>query len=53
MNDASVTESGVVRGRVHKLGYGHKQAATAASIVVGVSEARDCGGELLTRASNT
>src|SRR3954467_13539026 len=38
MNDASITEYGVVRGSVHKLGYGHKQTATAASIVAGVSE---------------
>src|SRR3954451_12322666 len=26
MNDASITEYGVVRGSVHKRGYGHKQA---------------------------
>ena len=45
MNEASITECGVVRGSVHKLGYGHKQAA-ATSIVAGVSEAGDCGGKL-------
>src|SRR3954468_7709464 len=44
MNDASITEYGVVRGSVHKLGYGHKQA-TAAPIVAGVSEAGDCSGK--------
>src|SRR3954451_24916077 len=44
MNDASITEYGVVRGSVHKRGYGHKQA-TAAPIVAGVSEAGDCSGK--------
>ena len=44
MNDASITESGVVRGSVHKRGYGHKQA-TATPSVAGVSEAGDCGGK--------
>ena len=46
MNDASISECGVVRGSVHKLGYGHKQAA-ATSIVAGVSEAGDCGGNVV------
>src|SRR6187431_1385637 len=45
MNDASITESGMVRGSVHKRGYGHKQA-TATPSVAGVSEARDCGGDV-------
>src|SRR4051794_37852048 len=45
MNEASITECGVVRGSVHKLDYGHKQA-TAAPSVAGVSEAGDCGGKL-------
>ena len=44
MNEALLTEYGVVRGSVHKLGYGHKQAA-AVSIVAGVSETGDCGGK--------
>src|SRR3954464_10201085 len=46
MNDALTHESIVVRGSVHKLGYGHKQAATAAPSVAGVSEAGDCGGNI-------
>src|SRR5215212_2067768 len=46
MNDASITESIVVRGSVHKRGYGHKQA-TAAPSVAGVSEAGDCGGDVV------
>ena len=50
MNDASITECSVVRGSVHKRGYGHKQA-TATPIVAGVSEAGDCGGKLLPGAS--
>src|SRR3954464_15011371 len=45
MNDASTTECGVVRGSVHKRGYGHKQA-TATPSVAGVSEAGDCGGDV-------
>ena len=45
MNDASITECSVMRGRVHKHGYEHKQA-TAASSVAGVSEAGDCGGNV-------
>jgi IS66 Orf2 like protein len=39
----------VVRESVHKLGYGHKQAATTASVVAGGFEARGCGGELVAR----
>ena len=50
MNDVSITESGVVRGCVHKRGYGHKQA-TATPGVAGVAAAGDCGGELLPGAS--
>src|SRR3954452_4005443 len=45
MDDASITECSVVRSSVHKLSYGHKQAAAATSIVAGVSEAGDCGGK--------
>src|SRR3954471_14611553 len=45
MNEASITECGVVRGSVHKRGYGHKQA-TATPSVAGVSEAGDCGGNV-------
>src|SRR3954467_11289420 len=45
MNDASITECSVVRGSVHKRGYGHKQA-TATPSVAGVSEAGDCGGDI-------
>src|SRR6476659_11077423 len=45
MNDASITECSVVRGSVHKLGYGHKQA-TATPGVAGVAEAGDCGGNV-------
>ena len=45
MNDALITECGVVRGSVHKRGYGHKQA-TATPGVAGVSEAGDCGGDV-------
>src|SRR3954470_23499751 len=45
MNDASITEWRVVRGSVHKRGYGHKQA-TATPSVAGVSEAGDCGGDV-------
>src|SRR3954471_21681763 len=45
MNDALITECDVVRGSVHKTGYGHKQA-TAAPSVAGVSEAGDCGGNV-------
>ena len=45
MNDASITECSVVRGSVHKRGYGHKQA-TATPIVAGGSEAGDCGGDV-------
>src|SRR3954454_18053803 len=45
MNEALISESGVVRGSVHERGYGHKQAARAAWIVAGVSEAGDCGGK--------
>src|SRR3569832_2105564 len=45
MNDASLTEWSMVRGSVHKLGYGHKQA-TATPSVAGVSEAGDCGGDI-------
>src|SRR4051795_9644649 len=48
MNDASITECSVVRGSVHKHGYGHKQA-TAAPSVAGVSEAGDCGGDVAAR----
>src|SRR3954469_14250521 len=43
MDEASLTEGGVVRGSVHKLDYGHKQA-TATRRMAGVSEAGDCGG---------
>src|SRR3954465_6339384 len=46
MNGALITECSVVRGSVHKRGYGHKQA-TATPSVAGGSEARDCGGALL------
>src|SRR5215218_8308307 len=46
MNDASITECRVVRGSVHKRGYGHKQAAATPS-VAGVSEAGDCGGNVV------
>src|SRR3954451_9030503 len=46
MNDASITEWRVVRGSVHKRGYGHKQA-TATPSVAGVSEAGDCGGDVV------
>src|SRR3954465_1108806 len=46
MRDALITECSVVRSSVHKLSYGHKQAAAATSIVAGVSEAGDCGGKL-------
>src|SRR5215210_1121027 len=46
MNDASITECSVVRGSVHKRGYGHKQA-TAAPSVAGVSEAGDYGGNVV------
>src|SRR3954452_3530511 len=46
MNDASITECSVVRGSVHKRGYGHKQA-TATPSVAGVSEAGDCGGDVV------
>src|SRR3954454_7605309 len=45
MDEASLTEGGVVRGSVHKLDYGHKQA-TAAPRMAGVSEAGDCGGNV-------
>src|SRR4051794_9149262 len=45
MNDVSITECSVVRRSVHKRGYGHKQA-TATPSVAGVSEARDCGGNV-------
>src|SRR5215213_10129429 len=45
MNDASITESSVVRGSVHKLDYGHTQA-TATPSMAGVSEAGDCGGNI-------
>src|SRR4051794_7854342 len=45
MNDASITEWSVVRGSVHKLGYGHRQG-TATDSVPGVSEAGDCGGDV-------
>src|SRR5215212_724538 len=45
MNDASITEFGMVRGSVHKRGYGHKQA-TATPSVAGGSEAGDCGGDV-------
>src|SRR3954454_19928524 len=45
MDEASLTEGGVVRGSVHKLDYGHKQA-TAAPSVAGVSEAGDCVGNV-------
>src|SRR4051794_41885578 len=45
MNDALITECDVVRGSVHKTGYGHKQA-TATPSVAGVSEAGDCGGDV-------
>src|SRR3954454_5967996 len=48
MNDASITECSVVRGSVHKHGYGHKQA-TAAPSVAGVSEAGDCGSDVAAR----
>src|SRR3954468_9021291 len=48
MNDASITECSVVRGSVHKRGYGHKQA-TATPSVAGVSEAGDCGGNVAAR----
>src|SRR5918999_1553342 len=44
MSNVSICKCVVVRGSVHKLGYGHKQAATV-SIVAGVSEAGDCGGK--------
>src|SRR5215212_8359442 len=46
MNDASITECSVVRGSVRKFGYGHKQA-TATPSVAGVSEAGDCGGDVV------
>src|SRR3954454_18141722 len=45
MDEASLTEGGVVRGSVHKLDYGYKQA-TATPRVAGVSEAGDCGGNI-------
>src|SRR3954453_4374695 len=45
MEEASLTEGGVVRGSVHKLDYGHKPA-TATPRVAGVSEAGDCGGDV-------
>src|SRR3954447_24350995 len=45
MNDGLTTECGVVRGCVHKHGYGHKQA-TATPDVAGVAEAGDCGGDV-------
>src|SRR3954468_24580823 len=45
MNEAWLTEGGVVRGSVHKLDYGDKQA-TATPRVAGVSEAGDCGGNV-------
>src|SRR3954464_1219597 len=45
MNDALITECRVVRGSVHKLDYGHKQAAATPS-VAGGSEAGDCGGDV-------
>src|SRR3954447_23366960 len=48
MNDVSITECSVVRGSVHKHGYGHKQA-TAAPSVAGVSEAGDCGSDVAAR----
>ena len=32
MNDASISECGVVRGSVHKLAYGHKQATATPSV---------------------
>src|SRR4051794_26888324 len=48
MNDASLTECGVVRGSVHKRGYGHKQA-TATPSVAGGSEAGDCGSDVAAR----
>ena len=32
MNDASITECSVVRGSVHKRGYGHKQATATPSV---------------------
>src|SRR4051794_21440598 len=48
MNDASIIECSLVRRRrsVHKLDYGHKQA-TATPSVAGVSEAGDCGGDVV------
>src|SRR4051794_7158807 len=46
MNDASITECSVVRRSVHKLDYGHKQV-TATPSVAGVSEAEDCGGDVV------
>src|SRR3954453_195027 len=46
MNDASITECSVVRRSVHKRDYGHKQA-TATPSVAGVSEAGDCGGDVV------
>src|SRR3954453_11846849 len=46
MNDASPHKSIVVRGSVDKLSYGHKQA-TATPSVAGVSEAGDCGGNVV------
>ena len=33
-------------GSVHRFGYGHKQAATAASVLAGIVEARGCGGNV-------
>src|SRR5215212_7348577 len=45
MNDASITERSVVRGSVHKHGYGHKQP-TATPSVAGVAEAGDCGRDI-------
>src|ERR671914_542166 len=49
MKDASITEGGMVRESVHKLGYGHKQA-TATPSVAGGSEAGDRVGQRLSSA---
>jgi hypothetical protein len=42
-------DRGVMRESVHKLDYGHKQAAATASVVAGSFEARDRSSDVGTR----
>jgi hypothetical protein len=46
MTDASMFDWGVMRESVHELDYGHKQAATTASVVAGGFEAGDRSGDV-------